>query len=324
MVGATPARLRVAVVGAGSMGSLHARVVAQAGEADLVAVVDPAEDAGCALADRLQTAWLPDVVDFSRFDAAIVASPTPTHHEWIRRVLLADVPLLVEKPAVADLDVLRELLALSARRGVPMMCGFVERFNPAVAVARDAIGEAVHLSAVRHSPYAPRVRTGVGTDLLIHDLDLALGFGRSPVVTVRAAHARCHPDADPGEEDVAEVLLEFESGMLASLSASRLGQRKVRTLTVTDLERAVEVDLIRQDVTVYRHVGAADLGDGGPGYRQQTVIDVPFVPRPGEPLALQFRHFCRLVRGEHDADAERATILPPHELMVRAQASARG
>ena len=105
----------------------------------------------------------------------------------------------------------------------------------------------------------------------------------------------------------------FERGQVASLTASRLSQRKIRTLAIAELNRLVEVDLLRQDITIYRHVDGADNGHDDPGYRQQSIIEIPVIRHQGEPLALQWDHFIDLVEGAGDVDAERDQILPAHQ-----------
>ncbi len=315
------APLRVALVGAGSMGALHARVVTQAHGATLACIVDPDPATGEALAARFDTVWRPALDDFSGIHAVIVASPTGTHARIAEMVLDAERPLLVEKPLSQDLVEVRAMIDTSARRGVPLMCGFVERYNPAVLAALEIVCDPAYLTFVRHSPYAPRVKTGVAQDLLIHDVDLALGFTKARPVRVQAMMGSFHPSSLASAEDVAELHLRFDSGMLATLSASRIAQRKVRMVTISDVERLVELDLLRQDITVYRHVGNAPLDTDGLGYRQQTVIDIPFIPRGGEPLALQFQRFVDLARGNQDADEERRTLLGPHRVIDAAMRS---
>lgn len=306
------ARVKIALIGAGEMGSLHARVITQSQDAELACVVDPDTEAGPAVADRFRTRWSPDLNDLSSADAVIVASPTHSHSEWGLRAIREGKPVLIEKPlseSVAESEILVEE---ARRREVPLTCGFLERFNPAVLTALQVIDEPVHVTAVRHSPYVPRIATGVAHDLLIHDVDLVLRMaGRRPD-WMTANFAYSHPKSEPFVEDVADVTLQYDDMFLASLSASRLSQRKVRTLVVAELERLVEVDLVRSDLTVYRHVGNEPLDDNGPGYRQQTIIDIPTIQRPQEPLAAQLNLFVRLVRGEVDPRDELESLLPPH------------
>jgi predicted dehydrogenase len=223
--------------------------------------------------------------------------------------------VLIEKPLSENFHESEVLVEEARRCQVPLTCGFLERFNPAVFTALDIIDEPVHVATVRHSPYVSRIATGVAHDLLIHDVDLVLRMaGRLPD-RMTANLAYCHPKSERDVEDVADVALLYEDMFLASLSASRVSQRKVRTLIVSELEKLVEVDLVRQALTVYRHVGNEPLDDNGPGYRQQTIIDIPTIHQPREPLATQLDRFVALVQGEIDHEAELDSLLPPHRLI---------
>jgi predicted dehydrogenase len=314
--------VRIALIGAGSMGSYHARVITQSPDTELACIVDPHEVAGRLLADRFGARWVPKLDDLGPFDAVVVASPTEHHVEWAERALQADKPLLVEKPVSEQLDEVEMLVELASRRGVPLMSGLLERFNPALMTLIDIVEQPIHIATVRHSPYRDRIATGVAYDLLIHDVDLVLRLAGDMPAETKAQFAYVHPKSAPESEDVAEVSLRFETGLVASLSASRVSQRKVRTLEVAELERLVEVDLVRQDITVYRHVGADFLDGAHTGYRQQTVIDIPSIEYGKEPLAAQLDHFVDLIRGDADPGAELASLLPPHRVVAQTIESA--
>jgi predicted dehydrogenase len=310
-------QLRIALIGAGAMGALHARVVSQSQDAELVCVIDPDRDAGEALAERWRSNWLPDLETFRGIDAVIVASPTDAHIEWSERAIDADKPVLVEKPISDDLAKTEALLARAGARGLPITCGLLERFNAAVCTALEIVEAPVLVSAVRQSHHLARIRTGVAYDLLIHDVDLVLRMaGRMPD-SLSAHFGFAHPASVPGAEDIAEATLRFDGGLLARLSVNRISQRKVRTLVVNELDRLVEVDLVRQDVTVYRHVDTDWLDDSGTGIRQQTVIDIPVVQNAREPLAGQLDHFIALATGQADAATELETLLPPHAVVAQ-------
>lgn len=307
------AKLRLALVGTGAMGSLHARVIAQSERAELATVIEPRRSVGQQVAERHGAAWAPDLADLSDVDAVVVAAPTEIHHGLADQVLSADRPLLIEKPVCGSLAETEEIVALSEKRGVPLLCGLLERFNPAVRTALALVDRPVHLTATRHSPYAPRIRTGVAWDLLIHDVDLAIQAfqGREPAA-VQGTMGYFHPDSATGAEDVAETVLSFGDGALANVSASRIGQRKVRTLVISEVDRLIEADLIRKDVTIYRHVSSDAATPDGRGYRQQSIIEVPELITNREPLAAQLDHFLDILAGTADADEERRRILPAH------------
>lgn len=312
--------LRIALVGAGTMGSHHARVISQSPRAELTVLVDPRKSVGAKVAERFGTRWAPELPDLSDFDAVVIAAATEAHHELAMQVLSQDTALLIEKPVADSLLKTREIIALAEQRDLPLVCGLLERYNPAVMTARALIERPLHITATRHSPYAPRIRTGVAWDLLVHDVDLAINLIGTEPTTVDARLGFFHPDSADGAEDVAETLLGFGDGAIAHVSASRIGQRKIRQLSIHETDRLIEVDLLRRDVTVYHHV-SENAVDEGRGYRQQTVIEIPELVSSQEPLTTQFSHFVDLVEGTGDAAAERATILPSHEVIDAATAN---
>jgi predicted dehydrogenase len=154
-------------------------------------------------------------------------------------------------------------------------------------------------------------------DLLIHDLDLALRISGQPML--RSVGATPSPDQMVDEVD---CLLEGDDGLRAVLSASRLSQRKVRSWQIRCDELTIELDLVRQNVTTFRHRSHAV----GPGlaYRSETTIDIPYVRHGGEPLELQFRHFLGLIGGQLDATVERDSLMPAHQLAAAVAGATSG
>jgi len=314
--------MKVAVVGAGVMGTYHARVIAQSERAELARIVDPDEVVGQKLAERYGSAWCPEF-ETAGLDAVVVAAPTELHTDLVLRALEAELPVLVEKPVSAELAETLRILGSAEAGSIPFMCGFVERFNPAILTVRALMSEPpVHVTATRHSPYAGRIRTGVAWDLLIHDVDACLRLFDTPPVGVRAGLGFFHPaSGEAGGEDVAEAVLTFGSGAVASISASRIGQRKVRAISLSELHRSIEVDLLRRDVTIYRHVSHDSPSHDGLGYRQQTIIEIPELVSGREPLAAQLDHFLDLIAGAVDIAEERRSILAAHQVIDEVTAS---
>ena len=198
-----------------------------------------------------------------------------------------------------------------------MTCGLLERFNAALCTALEIVEQPVLVTTVRHSHHLSRITTGVSYDLLIHDVDLVLRMAGGLPSSLTGHFGYVHPNSPPGAEDIAEATLRFDGGMLATLSVNRISQRKVRTVVVNDLHRLIEVDLVRQDVTVYRHIEGEWLDGEGGGVRQQTVIDIPVVRNIREPLAGQLDHFIALASGQLDAGAELATLRAPHAVVAQ-------
>src|SRR5579863_9272075 len=171
------ARARIALVGAGAMGANHARVIAESDAADLAVIIDTDAERVRPLAERLGCAFAEDLAAAAGCDAAVIATPTALHAGAARALLELGRPILVEKPLTPDLETSRALVACAERRGVPLMCGFVERFNPVVSTMHSLLDEPpVHIVGLRHSPETPRTTLSVVFDLLIHEIDLALGY----------------------------------------------------------------------------------------------------------------------------------------------------
>jgi predicted dehydrogenase len=310
------ARCRVLLVGAGNMGSHHARVISQSPRAKLEVLVDPRKSVGTTVASRYGATWAPELPDLDDIDVVVIAAATEAHYDLAMATLHSKKALLIEKPVSDSLLRTTDILSLADANDVPLMCGLLERFNPAVLTARNFIEEPLHVTATRHSPYAARIRTGVAWDLLVHDIDLAINVMGTDPLEVDAKLGFFHPDSVAGAEDVAETILRFDGGALAHISASRVSQRKIRQLSIYEPERLIEVDLLRRDVTVYHHVSENSV-DEGRGYRQQTIIEIPELISSEEPLTAQFNHLIDIVEGKADAATERATILPSHRVIDR-------
>lgn len=284
--------LDLAVIGAGAMGSHHARIARQTKDARVAVIVDPdlakaeqlAEWAGALAVDNLTEA-------IDHFDAAIVATPTQTHFALASELIMAGRHVLVEKPIASSLHEAREMAAAAERAGVVLTVGHVERFNPAVLELEHLVSDPIHITARRVSPYMPRVGVGVVLDLMVHDLDIVHHIVGSDVMSIQALTSTVRSDT----EDIALALIQFANGSTASLQSSRLGQQKIRELTVTMPESFLTVDLLRQDVTINRVSHSEYLSAEGSRYRQTGVVEIPFLESRGEPLALEQDDFVRAI-----------------------------
>lgn len=320
---ANKAELNLCLIGVGSMGRNHARVIAQHPKTRLAAVIDPDEQTGRTVAQQYGATWGATLENPNAYDAIVIATPTEYHFEVASQVIGSSVPLLVEKPLCPSYEQTRTLVDQAEEQDVPLMCGLLERFNPAFMVARNMIESPQWVRAERHSPYASRIKTGVGWDLLVHDVDLVIQlFDNQTPEKITSMVGNYHPESLPEAEDVVECSLRFDAGQVATVSASRISQRKVRTMRVQELDRLVEIDLIQRSVTSYRHRAFEEIFDHGVGFRQHTEIEVPEV-FGNEPLVTQLSHFVTLIEGEADAARERAGMLPAHHIVEDVLATAR-
>ncbi|HDH25984.1 MAG TPA: Gfo/Idh/MocA family oxidoreductase, partial [Actinobacteria bacterium] len=307
------ARPRVAVVGAGAMGSLHIRAIAESEIATLAMIVDNDQARASSTAVEYGVEWSTDPGAAVAADAAIIATPGFSHAEVSLPMLEAGLPVLIEKPLTMDEPSCGEIVAQAAIADVPIMCGFVERFNPVISATLKRLDGStpLHITATRHSPPNSRAAISVVYDLLIHDLDLAIRLSGSQPTAGPDPIGWVSPSTRLAE--IAACSLRLEDGGIAALSASRAAQRKIREITVTTPVEQIELDLMRRTMTVYRHVHHEQSPIDG-GYRADTVIDIPFVRQEGEPLAMQLKHFVGLIKGDLDHEAERLSIVPSHLL----------
>lgn len=290
----TDTPLRVAVIGAGIMGSNHARVVSNSTVADLVAVVDQdraraeAAAGGAATPATIDELLAADV----RPEMVVVATPTVSHAELTLRLLDEGIPVLVEKPIAANSAQAEEIVARARETGVPLTVGHVERFNPVVTELMTYRGNVLHIEAHRIGPFAVRIPDSVVSDLMIHDLDIVRALAGGDLVEVSGVGHHHRTDT----EDMATALLRFDSGVTAAVTASRLGQQKIRQIQLTTPESYVVGDLLRQDVTVTRVQHTEYVSDDGSRYRQTASVEIPFLDNRGEPLAVQLASFVRAIR----------------------------
>jgi predicted dehydrogenase len=300
------------------MGANHARTVRESSRAELQFVVDRDLVRGRAVAHQFECAAAAGLEPALTCDAVIIASSTASHLEVALPVLEAGIPVLIEKPLAAEPEEVYQILEAAQRADVPVVCGFVERFNPALATAISLLDEPVtHTHAVRHSPYNPRATSGVVSDLLIHDIDLALRLSSdSALPKVTSSHWT--PEGTTTAE-IVDCVLQFGSGAIANLSSSRWSQHKIRDVRIATDQSLYEIDLLRVTVSVFQHVRYwAEFGDSR-SYRAQTIVDVPFVRGGGEPLSLQLAYFLDLVDGRGDIEAERKSIFAPHDVAARVE-----
>lgn len=284
--------MKLAVIGAGVMGTNHARVATTVATAELTHVID----ADRARAEALATAsgalhGIDPLSVLDVVDAAIVALPTPFHAQVAVPLLEAGVHCLVEKPIASSLEEGEEILRAAQRGGSVLAVGHVERFNPAVIEAEKFLDGPIHIETARVGPFSTRVADSVVIDLMIHDLDLVRSFAGGDLIDVSAVAQRVRTDT----EDLATALVRFDSGVTAALTASRLGQQKSRSMSVTQHESHLMVDLMRQEVTIERVEHVEYTGAEGTAYRQRGMVEIPMVETRGEPLWLEQRDFLAAI-----------------------------
>ena len=273
------------------MGTNHGRVSRKIRDVEITCVIDPLADRARTLAETFgakHSSHLPDVLGLA--DAAVVAVPTNLHRPVSEFLLGQGLHVLVEKPLAHRVEDARALVKCAKDAGRLLQVGHVERFNPAVMKLGHVVRDLIHIDIQRIGPFSERVADGVILDLMIHDLDIARWLAQGAVrhVSAIAQHVTAARD-----EDLASALVTFENGITACLTASRVGQNKIRSLSLTQAQDFVSVDLLRQSVTIHRVDHAEYLGETGMSFSQTGVIEVPFIEGSGEPLLLELEAFVK-------------------------------
>ncbi len=242
--------LRVAVVGAGHLGRIHARIAAGLEEIELVAIADPVEAQRTSVAQETGTRAVADYRELvGEIEAAIIATPTTYHHAIGIELLGCGVPLLIEKPIALTGAEANELVALARQKGVTLQVGHVERFNPALTAVAADVRDPKYIEATRTSGYTFR-STDIGAvmDIMIHDLDVVLSLAKSNVVDVQALGI----SVLGGHEDLATARLTFASGCVAQISASRVSFQQRRTMSIFTSRGSASINFATHEATVVK------------------------------------------------------------------------
>ena len=295
--------LRVGLVGLGSMGRNHLRVLSSMPGTRLVAVADTDRAAVEAATSGSDAQGFPEPLALfaeADLDAVVIASPTTTHLTLALAALERGVAALVEKPLAATPDEAATLVDAARSSGVPLQVGHIERFNPAVLELGRLLHEGSWLSSVysitsrRAGPFPARIRdVGVTVDLATHDVDILSWIaGERPVRVYAETAQRIHAD----HEDLLFGLMSFPSGTVAMLDVDWLTPAKRRQLTVLGEEGMFELDYLTQRLTFARATDTSQprlIAGYAPTF-ESDVVELRVAT--GEPLVAELEAFISVVR----------------------------
>ena len=233
---------------------------------------------------------------FDAVDAAVIVVPTPAHYRVAKPALERGLHLLIEKPIAATLEEADELVSLASAKGVKLQIGHVERFNRAVRAASPYINNPLFIESERLAPYNPRgADVAVVLDLMIHDIDLVLALVRSRVGDVRAAGAGVLTGVD-----MTNAWLQFESGAVASIKASRLARERLRKLRIFQPGGYISLDLAAGTGEFYELKEGLDIAElaKNPQPIEKLVERHKLKAPEGEPLRLEHESFVAAITGK--------------------------
>ncbi|MGH7274270.1 MAG: Gfo/Idh/MocA family protein [Nitrospiria bacterium] len=280
-------RIKVGVVGVGYLGQHHARIYSKLPEVELVGVVDIDEGKSNAIAAQAGCQAYQDFHPLlDKIDAVSIAVPTLIHHEIALSFLRAGVDVLLEKPMTVTLDEADDLIREAEKRGNLLQIGHLERFNSVVRALDGRIDKPRFIESHRLGPFVERgTDVHVVLDLMIHDIDIILSLVNSPVELIRAVGV---PVISP-QIDIANARIEFSSGCVANVTASRVSREKMRKIRIFQPDAYLSLDYLQQEVTLCRRVAQEQ------GERPQLVIERLEIQKE-EPLEAEIAAFIDCVR----------------------------
>lgn len=296
-------RIKVAVIGAGMMGKNHLRTYKNLSNFELIGVYDIFPEAAQSAAEAFGIKAFSSLEEVAAsVDAVSVVTTSVTHAEVGEFFLNKGIHCLIEKPLATTEDECMRLINAAKNNNVTLLVGHIEQFNPAVEQMHKILNnnEICSLEARRMSAASGRITdVDVAMDLMIHDAEVVLSLVKSPVKNVYASSVK--NEKFPSGKDYINALVEFENGVSASFTASRITQSRVRTLNVTTSNNYYDMDFINQSIAVHSQgrmhgVNQNDLPENM-RYGLKGSIENLFIMQ-SQPLNSELNHFANCILGK--------------------------
>lgn len=273
-------KVKVGIIGVGYLGTQHARILSYLEKAELIGVADIDFKKAMVIGNRHGVKYYDKYENMlDEIDAGIVATPTSEHFDISMKLLKEGKSVLVEKPITETVEQAEELVSVANKNGLILQIGHLERFNPAVEALEDLISEPKFIEVQRLGSFSARsLDIDVVLDLMIHDLDIIMALIKDEVKVIRSSGIHVLSD----KIDIANARLEFASGCIATLTASRVHQGKVRKLRIFEPTSYYSIDYIDQEVKIFPLNG------------RQTDIKTLKIKKE-EPLKKELQNFFRCI-----------------------------
>ncbi len=252
-------KVRVGVIGVGYLGKFHAEKYSRMDNVELIGVVDTNRDRAKEVAARFDTRAFTDYrAFFGQTDAVSIAVPTESHFSVGADCMNHGLDVLIEKPMTTTLEQADELINIAESRKRVMQIGHLERFNPAVIALDDIVRQPMFIEAHRLGIFKNRsTDVSVVLDLMIHDIDIIMNIVKSDIKGIQAAGAPVICE----HADIANVRLEFASGCVANVTASRISTKNQRKIRLFQKDAYVSVDFSSREITIIRRDDSAACVD---------------------------------------------------------------
>lgn len=296
--------IKVAVIGAGMMGKNHMKTYKSLNGVELIGVYDIFPEAAKAAAETFGIRAFSSMEEVAEnVEAVSVVTTSVTHADVGEFFLNKGIHCMMEKPLACTEEECQRLISAAAKNNVVLLVGHIERFNPAVEQMGKLLSDTSKirsLTAQRMSAASGRITdVDVSMDLMIHDVEVIQSLVKSPVVNIQAASVKTKESLMG--KDYITALLEFENGATANITASRITQARVRTLTVTTDTNYIDMDFINQSINVHSqgrmpYVNPENIPEWM-NYGLKGSVEQLFIPT-NQPLSAELNHFLSCVRGE--------------------------
>jgi len=290
--------LKMGVIGAGSLGFHHVRILRDMESVALAGFVESSDDRANHVASELNVKRYSDTQSLlADVDAVTIVVPTPAHYAVARAALEAGKHVFIEKPITATLEQADEILDLAKRNGCLVQIGHVERFNQAVRAALPYVSRPRFIESERLALFSLRGSdVAVVLDLMIHDIDLVLTLVGDTAEEISAVGV---PVLTP-MLDIANARVTFSSGAVANITSSRISRDRVRKIRIFQQSGYLSLDLASGTGEFFRLKQQMDhtRPPSGPVNITDFVDRIKLTAPEGEPLRLEFDSFVAAVRGE--------------------------
>ncbi|UUO23058.1 Gfo/Idh/MocA family oxidoreductase [Colwellia sp. M166] len=285
--------LKVAILGIGNMGKNHLRVLSMLRGVEVTNIFDFNKEQLVQLSEQYQVPYTTDAnAAIEGVDAVVIVTPTSTHFDYFTLCAGKVKNVFIEKPLAETLEQGIKIKELAEKHNMFIQCGFIERFNPVVSELKRVLEneEVINIDFSRTNRLSSRITdVDVVLDLMIHDIDLAL-YLNGPVKSVVA-----HGKEEHGLVAFASALLHHENGSLSRVLASRMTEKKQRSIQVTTVGAYIDAELVRKELVVHKQ-STMTQEEGSPyivsSLEQQIEV------KPQEALLVEHQAFIAACNGD--------------------------
>jgi len=317
-------KLKLGIIGVGHMGQYHVNVAASLkNKILLTGIYDIDIEKAKDVSKKFGINYFEQVEDLlNNVEAVIVSVPTYLHYKYASMAMDKNLHVLVEKPVTEKIEQAKKLAAKAKKKGLVFQVGHVERFNGAVQELFKIVTNPIVIESRRLSPFSDRIKdVGVVLDLMIHDIDIVMNIVNSPVISVKASGGSLFSNY----EDFASAVLQFKNGCIATVTASRITQRKIRTLSISQEKSYIFLDYSTQDIHIHRQASQAYLLTKEEiKYSQESFVEELFIHKEN-PLKHEHEHFYNCINNgltpfiSNEADIRSLEVALEIEGIVRSQ-----